>query len=364
MSRPSLLRRVVLPGLVFQSVVVAGGYGTGRELVEFFLTLGPRGGLLAMAVTTLVWSAVCMASFEFARVHRAFDYRHFFRELLGRAWVLFEVAYVVLLLIVLAVIAAAAGTILDETFGWNYWIGVVGVMAAVGALVFGGSETVERFLAGWSVVLYALYVVFFVWCFRAFGPDITAALGSEPAGTGWTWAGLRYAGYNLAVIPAVLVTIRTHESRRDSLMAGALAGPLAILPGVLFYLAMVGRYPGILDRPVPANELLEVLGSRSFQIAFQVVLFGTLIETGTGLIHAVNERLAGLARDRRSELARWLRPAVALAFLAAGTAISRFGLVGLIASGYGTLTLAILAVYVVPILTVGVAKIRSGPPGR
>lgn len=364
MTRPSLLRRILLPGLVFQSVVVAGGYGTGRELVEFFLTLGPLGGLAAMGVSMVVWSAVCMVSFEFARTYRAFDYRHFFRELLGRGWVLFEIAYVILLLIVLAVIAAAAGTILEETFGWNYWIGVFGVMAAVGALVFGGSEAVERFLAGWSVVLYALYVVFFVWCFRAFGADITTTLTSEPVGTDWAWAGLRYAGYNLAVIPAVLVTIRTHESRRDSLTAGALAGPLAILPGVLFYLAMVGRYPGILDRPVPANELLEVLGSRGFQIAFQIVLFGTLVETGTGLIHAVNERIAGLARDRHGEMARWLRPAVAVAFLAAGTAISRFGLVGLIASGYGTLTLAILAVYVLPILTLGVARIRRGaPPG-
>ena len=28
-----LFRRYLLPGFVFQSVVVAGGYGTGRELV-------------------------------------------------------------------------------------------------------------------------------------------------------------------------------------------------------------------------------------------------------------------------------------------------------------------------------------------
>jgi uncharacterized membrane protein YkvI len=367
-TAPSVLlfRRYLLPGFVFQSVVVAGGYGTGRELVEFFLTQGPLGGLLAIGVTTLVWSAVCMASFEFARLHRAFDYRHFFRELLGRAWFLFELGYVALLLIVLAVVAAAAGAIGRETFGLGYWIGVAGVMAAVGALVLGGSQRVERFLAGWSLLLYATYAVFFVLAFRAFGPGIADTLPAEPAGTGWAWAGIRYAGYNLAVIPAVLVTVRTHERRRQSLVSGALAGPIAILPGLLFYLAMVGRYPDILDAAVPANTLLELLGSRSFQVAFQVVLFGTLVETGAGLIHAVNERIAGVAGDRGGTLPAWVRPAVALAFLAAGTLVARFGLIDLIAAGYGTLTLAMIAVYVVPVLTVGVWRIRTHGrrPGR
>ncbi|MEQ8331132.1 MAG: hypothetical protein RH859_11795 [Longimicrobiales bacterium] len=363
MHPPSVFRRWFLPGFVFQSVVIAGGYGTGRELVEFFLTQGPLGGLLALAVSTLVWSAVCMASFEFARLYRAFDYRHFFQHLLGRWWWLFEASYVALLVIVLAVIAAAAGSIAVETFGLNYWLGVGVVMAAVGALVFYGSAAIERFLAGWSFLLYGLYAVFFVWCFREFGGDITAHFGDEPAGAGWAWAGVRYAGYNLAVIPAVLITIRNHDRRRDTLVAGALAGPIAILPGLLFYLAMVGQYPVILDSAVPANDLLEILGSRTFQVAFQVVLFGTLIETGTGLIHAVNERISGLVEDRRGTLPRWVRPAVALGFLVVGTVIAQFGLIGLIAQGYGTITLAVIAVYVVPILTVGVWKIRRMAAG-
>ncbi|MFQ5537254.1 MAG: hypothetical protein ACE5GJ_07350 [Gemmatimonadota bacterium] len=361
MQRPSFFRRYLLPGFVFQSVVIAGGYGTGRELAEFFLTQGPLGGLLGMAVSTLVWSAVCMATFEFARLYRTYDYRHFFKALLGPGWVLFEICYVALLVIVLAVIAAAAGTILHETFDLAYAVGVVGIIAAVGVLVFGGSAIIERFLAGWSFLLYAVYVLFFIWAFRVFGSDISAHLQTAPPGTGWAWAGLRYAGYNLAVIPAVLITLRHHECRVDTLVAGALAGPIAIVPGVLFYLAMVGLYPDILERPVPANMLLETLGSRTFQITFQVVLFGTLIETGTGLIHAVNERIAGLRRDHHAPFPRWVRPAVATAFLVLGALVSRFGLIGLIARGYGTLTFLFIAIYVLPVLTLGVLRIRRAP---
>ncbi len=360
MTQTSAFRRYLLPGFLFQSVVIAGGYGTGRELVEFFLTLGPMGGLLGIAMATLVFSAVAMATFELARMWQAFDYRHFFQGLLGRGWWLFEACYVGLILIVLAVVAAASGEIMRDTFGLNYWIGVLAVMIAVGGLVFGGNEAIERFFTAWSFVLYAIYVVFFAWCFQSLGGDIVANLGAEPAGTGWAWAGLRYAGYNLAVIPPVLAALRLHETRQETLVAGALTGPIAMIPAALFYLPMVGMYPQIVDAAVPSTVLLEALGSRSFQIAFQVVLFGTLIETGAGLIHAINERLSGLKADSDGEMAAWVRPVVAVGLLGLGTFVSGFGLIGLIARGYGTLTIGFIVVYVIPVLTIGVWRISRG----
>lgn len=359
MNQTSTFRRYFLPGFLFQSMVIAGGYGTGRELVEFFLTLGPLGGLLGIGVATLIFSAVAMATFELGRQWQAFDYRHFFQRLLGKGWWLFELCYVGLLLLVLAVVAAASGAIMRDTFGLNYWVGVVAVMVSVGGLVFGGNDTIERFFTAWSFVLYAAYVVFFVWCFQKLGGDIVANFGAEPAGTAWAWAGLRYSGYNLAVIPPVLAALRLHETRRETFIAGALTGPIAMIPAFLFFLPMVGLYPQLLDAEVPSTVLLETLGSRGFQIVFQVVLFGTLIETGAGLIHAVNERIAGLRADSGKELQPWVRPVVAIGLLGLGTFVSSFGLIDLIARGYGTLTLGFILVYVIPVLTIGVWRIRT-----
>jgi uncharacterized membrane protein YkvI len=266
-----------------------------------------------------------------------------------------------MLLLVLAVVAAASGEIMRDTFGLPYAIGVVAVMLSVGGLVFGGNEVIERFFSAWSFVLYALYAVFFVWCFSVLGDAMSDALTSEPAGAGWAWAGLRYAGYNLAVIPPVLATLRIHETRQEALVAGALTGPIAMIPGLLFFLPMTGLYPDILDATVPATVLLERLGSRPFQVAFQVVLFGTLIETGAGLIHAFNERISGLRADRDDRLPAWVRPVVAVGLLGIGAAISSFGLTGLIARGYGTITLGFIAVYVIPVLTIGIWRIRTSP---
>lgn len=354
----SRTRRILLPGFVFQSVVIAGGYGTGRELVEFFLTQGPTGGLLAMGVATLIWSLVAMVTYELARVLGAFDYRSLLKGVLGRSWLVYELAFLLFMLLILAVIAAAAGTILQETFGIPYWMGVAVIMVAVGALAPAGSSIIERVMAGWSVILYLTFLTLFLWCFHRFGTETVAAFETSHVGSGWAIAGIRYAAYNIALIPPLLFSVRGLASRRDTVMAGLLTGPIAMIPGMFFFLAMMGQYPGILDRPVPANFLLEALGSRTFQIFFQIVLFGTLIETGTGLIHGVNERIDHLLREGGRALPEVARPGVAILLLGSGTLLAGVGLVDLIARGYGTLTWIFLLVYVVPVLTVGLWKIR------
>ena len=354
----NVLRRYLLPGFVFQSVVIAGGYGTGRELVEFFLSHGPLGGLLAMALATAVWSAVCVVSYEFARVFRAFDYRSFFQRLLGPGWIAFEILYLALMMIVLAVIAAAAGSIMEETFGLPYLAGAVGILTLVGFLVFGGNRVIERAFAGWSGVLYLVYLIFFILCIRNFGPAIHASFATGVAEASWIRGGLEYAGYNLAVLPAVLITIRHHRNRRDTLIAGLLTGPIAMIPALLFFVAIAGEYPEILPATVPVNYMLEMIGSRGFQIAFQVMLFGTLVETGAGMIHAVNERIAQTYEERDRELSPRTRVVAALGMLGLGAVIAQFGLTSLIAQGYGWITYGYLAVFVVPVLTWGVVLLR------
>ena len=54
------------------------------------------------------------------------------------------------------------------------------------------------------------------------------------------------------------------------------------------------------------------------------------------------------------------RIAVAVALLALGTFLARFGLIDLIARGYGTLTWAFWAVYLLPLFTVGYLRLKRG----
>src|SRR5688572_7963509 len=111
MANPSWFKRFLLPGFAFKAVVIGGGYATGRELAEFFVSVGPRGGLLAMLLSTVLFSLICVVTFLFARMHGSTDYRNFFRNLVGPFWVLYEAAYMFSFVLVLAVYGAAAGAI-------------------------------------------------------------------------------------------------------------------------------------------------------------------------------------------------------------------------------------------------------------
>ena len=95
-------QRFILPGFAFKALVIGGGYATGRELAEFFLPAGAWGGLAGIALAALVWSLVAAVTFAFAHAFGARDYHAFFRKLLGPASFLFEVAFVLLLIIMLS----------------------------------------------------------------------------------------------------------------------------------------------------------------------------------------------------------------------------------------------------------------------
>lgn len=348
----------LLPGFVFQSVVIAGGYGTGRELIEFFLQYGPVGGMLGMfLVTTVVWAIVLAASYEFARVFKQYEYRGFFKKLLGPFWVVFEICYILLLFLVLAVVGAAAGAILRDTFGIPYLVGVAGMLVGIGLLAYLGSEAIEIYMSWWSFVLYAVYIAFVVFGLAKFGPAISQALASGEVKSGWALAGFKYALYNLGCIPAVLFTLRDIETRSQAVISGVLSSLIAIIPGFLFYLVVLSGYPDILKIEVPAYYALTQLGSVLLLAAYEIVLFGTLIETGIGFIHAVNERLAATLKERNRELTQTHRGLIALGMVLLSIAMSRFGLIGLIAKGYGTISWGFFVTHVAPLLTIGLVMI-------
>ncbi|HEX5787125.1 MAG TPA: hypothetical protein VFY03_03015 [Woeseiaceae bacterium] len=357
--KASAFTRYWLPGLLLQSVVVGGGYATGRELVEFFLGAGPVHGLLGMLVSTVLFSAAAVLSFELARLSASFNYRSFFGVLLGRGWFLYEIAYFVLGLLVLAVVAAAAGEIVAANLGWPRVAGTVLLIGAIALLVFRGSALIEKVLAGWSFVLYATYAVLLACYLWFFGDTVPAAFAAEPPAVNWFGNGVRYFGYNAAIIPLILFCVAHLDTRRDAVTAGLLAGPLVMLPAAMFFVAMSASYPEILAEAVPADFMLQRLDFGWLAALFYVVVFGTFVETGAAFVHALNERVALRFEARQRRMPQWFRPAIATGALVAAVVLAAsFGLVELIARGYGTLTWLIILVFIVPLGTVGIVKIR------
>ncbi len=345
--------RFILPGLAFKAVIIGGGYATGRELAEFFGPSGARGGLYGMLVAMLVWSVIAALTFLYARAIDAQDYRTFFKHLLGPFWPLFELLLLALFLLTLAVFSAAAGAIGAALFGWPAIVGQLALLAAIIAVVSFGSDAVEKLFSAVSIVLYGTYAIFLALSLWRFGDRISASLSVPAADLSWIGGGLAYSGYNIVGAVVILYIVRHFTSNRDAAIAGLLCGPLAILPAMLFFLSLAA-FPAAMAAELPSDYLLRALDVPLFPYFYQIMIFLALLESGAGAVHALNERIAHVyARDGRV-LTRGMRAGAALLFLLlAGFVAGRIGLVDLIAGGYRTISYGMLAIFVVPLLTIG-----------
>ena len=353
-----LWRVYVLPAAVFQSVVIGGGYGTGREIVEYFTRFGAAGGLFGL-VTVMACLAVLMAmSYEFARQYKAYDYRRFFRELLGPGWIAFEILYLVMFALVLAVIAAAAGKLFQDRAHIPGVLGISLLLLLVIVLVFFGRQWVTRMLAFKAALLSAVFVVYFFVIASSATPAIIAELRRMEILRGWVGGALHYTLYSSVVIPAMLFATAAIRTRREAFISGAISATCGMIPGILLQLSFAAGYPAVLHQAIPAYWMIAGLSIRALTAAYLVVLFGCLLDTGLCFIQSVNERVDGWRLEtHRPPLSRAARVCVAIACAVASGGLSLFGVVRLIAQGYGTMAWGFLVLYVAPIMTIGVRRL-------
>ncbi|QIG81525.1 YkvI family membrane protein [Stakelama tenebrarum] len=358
----SWFQRFLLPGFALKAFIIGGGYATGRELAEYFLASGPLGGLAGMILAMCLWSLIAAVTFAFAQMTHAYDYRAFFMRLLGPGWRVFELAYLIFIVLVLAVFGATAGAIGEAMLGWPSFIGAALLAIAILLVTAFGEATVERLFKFASIALYGVYAAFLILGLSSFGDRILAGFETPAPAEGWLTGGLTYASYNIVGAVVILPVLRHLTGRRDALIAGALAGPLAMLPAILFFICMVGFYPEIGSETLPSDYLLSRLNAPAFHWLFQGMIFIALLESGVSAVHSINERVAGIFESRGRGFGVGPRALLGgLLLLGCMFVADRVGLVALIAGGYRLLAALFLIVFVLPVLTLGTARLLRAP---
>lgn len=356
------LQRLLIPGAVLQSVMIGGGYGTGREVVEYFTRFGAAPGLLGLALAGLGVALVFGLSLELARRAGAYDYRSFFKALLGRYWVSYEVLLLLLVMLVLGVISAASQSMLLRLFPSlsPAMSTLLFVLATVGLILF-GRTWVTRLLTFWSFVLYAAFATLLGVVWVRFGEGLGPAFNAPGESAGWALSALRYVGYNVTAVPVVLFAARALRSQRDTAIAGALGGVLAIMPAVALHLCFLALGPRVYDGvALPLFSVLDVLAAPLLTFCLSVVLLGTFLETALGDLQGLLERMDRWREERRgAPFSPWGHGAMALVLLVTAAVLGRLGIVALIGEGYGTLAWGFILIYILPVLVWGLRRWRS-----
>ena len=357
------LQVYIVPAAVFVSVVMGGGYGTGREVVEFFTRYGSLGGLLGIGVSIFVFSFVLACTYEFARVFQVYDYKSFFVKLIGPFWICFEILYLLLFLLVLGVVGSAAGNILEQEFQISSIYGTASVLVLVVALVYFGRDALEKVLTLWSVAMYLVFAVYFYQVMNSSDAvDVVASIKNGPTEAGWLKGGVTYAMYNLAIAPVLLFSTRAISSRSESVLAGLFAGIVVMVPAVLFHVSYTVGSPAVLDEPVPNYWMMSQYATPFLLGVFLIALLGTLVETGAGLVQGLIERIEAVVKPGEGDaLSHPARALIAIVTLCLGGLLGSLGIVALVAQGYSALSVGFALVYIIPICTLGIVKILRAP---
>ena len=366
---PTRFHTLLLPAIIAQSMIIGGGYATGREVVEYAGRFGNR-GWLAVAIIAVCFSIVMALAFELARLAGAYDYKAWSRNLVGPFWWLIDILFLTMMMLVIAVMTAAIGEVLQQTLGFPKPLSLVLALACVGFLSWRGSGFIERAKTWGSAALYVGYCAFSVLVLTApVGEGAAAAQpppGSEAGALEVTIAALLYVAYNVAVVPAVLFCLHRQTRRSETFTSGILSGLAMTIPFALT-LACLLRFPhaSVMEAEVPWLRLISsAADGRAGGATLWIALFGlvagwTLVETAVGSIHAlvhrVERNLGDLPRRWRpasGELTPGQKALTAVLVLVAAAALSTVGIIDLVARGYGTIAWGFIALIILPLFVV------------
>ncbi|HEY5691111.1 MAG TPA: hypothetical protein VIS49_06625 [Cyclobacteriaceae bacterium] len=361
MIQPGYIRKILLPGIILQSVLIGGGFATGREIVEYGGRFGSKGWISGLAIF-FGFSILAILTFEACRQWKVYDYKSLLKKLIGRGWIAYEVSYLLLGILIIAVMASAAGEILHTTLNLNVWVGIVFIIGMVGFLNYMGEKFIAQMKVIGTIALFGAYTIFGILVFSSRSDQIVDSLlrtsPENSLGTPGTifmiWTGITYVGYNLAVYPSTLFTIRQINSKKESILAGVAAGLFMTIPWFLTYAALMAYYPSqdVLGAAVPWLKMLEPYGTYLIVI-FGIVVGWTLIETATGIIHAFIGRIdVDVFQKRGKHLASKQKAMISFVALMAAMLLAQVGIIDLIAKGYSIMAYAMILFYGVPLLVV------------
>jgi uncharacterized membrane protein YkvI len=363
---------IVLPAIILQSLLIGGGYASGREVVAYGAKFGSA-GLLAIVAIFVGFTVMSVVVFDLSRTFGTYDYKSYMQAIIWKGWPLFDVLFVVMATIVIAVMASAAGSIMEQTLGIPYMLGIVAIIAVVGVLTYYGASLIERFKTVGTGFLYLAYVVFGVIVLSAVWGDVTNVLAAgntsyvNDASTGAVLkSGALYVGYNLAIYPAVFFVLHRQETRKETIISGVLAGVMMTLPFLITYLCLMGFYPSesVMGAEVPWLPMLGSVGGPLLIGFYGIVIGWTLIETAVGAIHAIIHRVdtdfAEIDAGRFAEvdgLTPLQSAAIGIGILVTATLLSQFGIIALVAQGYTIMAYFFIALFAIPTLTIGLIRL-------
>ena len=344
-----------------------GGFASGRQVVQYFFGYGPI-SLLLPVLSQGILALVFYAAWKYAFDNKAYHYKvwtdKFFSPVEKVMSNVYELLYNTTLITATAVAFATGGATMTTVFGTSYMLNTGLIAASLLLLTIFGAKFVRRTASIIATAIVVGMFVIYVPNIIAGLPSITANLAqntfvSEGSGSlmDALMTTLKYAGFQAVVMGAYIAhssAIVDEGDIKKAAVAGFVLNSLMLVMTVLGLLIFLND--GILTEAIPTLTVVtNGIGAGWMVPLVSILIILGAVSTGVNLIFGISNRIVlYISRDETPETAKKKERSrsilISSIYVMVTWSIAQFGLIPLVARGYGTIGYISIFALIIPII--------------
>ncbi len=356
-----------------------GGFASGRQLVDFFVGYGWYAVLMPF-IAVGVQAIVFYFAWKYAVEKELYDYKSwtlsFYQPAEKLFSHLFEIMYLLVLLTATAVAFATGGATISTVLGTPYLLNTFIIAGAMLLLTIFGAHVVRKAAKYVAYTIILGLLVIYIPNVATSWSRIWENVGSLQSGAlenpgnfgNALWSAILYAAFQACALGAYLAHSDALKNKGE--VKKAAVGGFLLNYGLLMLATlgiMIYYTDGILAEAVPALFIVQNGVGASWMVPMiSVLIVLGAVSTGVNFIYGMTNRIVTWLGRKDQEPANQstlrIRSVISSSIYVALTwSIAQFGLIPLVARGYGFLGYVGIVVIIIPVLVKGLKGWNSEP---
>lgn len=352
---------------IMYSAYVGPGFASGTQTVSYFNNKGFIGIFLGPLVAGILCFVFNLLLFEINRIYKPNSYREAYNTIYRpKGLQMFfgtfkELQVIVVVLIALSAQISTTAVLLNQIFGLPKMVGTVGFCVLVLLFALWGANVLRKVgtILGLAILVICGYVA--VVCLGNAAPLATSYLQQHISYTEYGFSGAQawfsmlmivvffMNGYE-ACVPASKGII---ETRKDVLVESLMTAVLCAGSTIIFTFIFAAGMPDIMQEEIPTLWAINHLSNSGWisKILYVVFAIAAMLSSSVAFIFTVCNRFEPMMEKKWTGSTSFMRKfVIAILFILICTFGSSFGLLNIIKYGYGTFTLIVGPVMLVPLI--------------
>lgn len=371
-SNKSTMKKTSLASMFSVAAVLfgwhaGGGFATGNQANQFFVSLGWIGPIAAVCAILLLTLTVRQAIIMYNQKHLS-SYKELLQNLyhpFDKLEIVFEIYFYTMVLMATSSSIAGAGTLFEDAIHVPYIIAIIIIGILLLILTMLGADIVLKASSVMSVLILVTSLSIFIYGIITNTEEIRTAFSNNLSLSSSVPKAIlkafQYAGFQCACIPTLVVCSTVLKSKKQSKGAMWISfamNSVALCLSIFMLNGWKAVYTSIEGGSViPTLTVCKEMNIKVMLWFYYICLFLCFMSTGVSAVFGVVSKFEN-SRILKNHIdsSKKRRAIVAVIVMAIAITVSLAGLTNIVKYGYGYCGYIGIAMVVVPFLTVGVYK--------